>query len=151
MRSVPAFLAQAAPRYFARFCLIFRYSRHQSWFSFSRVSALAGTRLHPLGVLSKVCSGLSRFKQPRGFSRGSVLPLSILEVSCLVQPRLCFCLLPGLAPLGVMSEVCSGSSRLRQPRGTLVGSYRTSSLESFLRCFFPGLRLDWSWLRTRLS
>ena len=73
-------------------------------------------------MLSKVCSGLSRFKQPRGFSRGSALPLSILEVSCLVRPRLCFCLLPGLAPLGVMSEVCSGSSRLGQSRGTLIGS-----------------------------
>jgi len=78
--------------------------------------------LAPLGVLSEVCSGFSRFKQPRGISLGSALPSSILEVPCLVQPRLCFCLLPGLAPLGVMSEVCSGSSRLKQPRGTLLGS-----------------------------
>ena len=78
--------------------------------------------LAPLGVMSEVCSGFSRFKQLRGISQGSVLPSSILEVPCLVQPRLCFCLLPGLAPQGVMSEVCSGSSRLKQSRGTLLGS-----------------------------
>ena len=103
--------------------MVIVFSRHLTWFSFSRVSAyLAGTRPRPLGVLSEVCSGFSRFKQPRGISLGSALPLSTFEVPCLVQPRLHFCLLPGLAPLGVMSEVRSGSSRLKQSRDTFLGS-----------------------------
>ena len=83
--------------------------------------------LAPLRVMHEVCSGFSRhklprFRQPRGILQSTVLPSSTFEVPCLVQPRLRFCLLPGLAPLGVMSEVCSGSSRLGQSRGTLIGS-----------------------------
>ena len=99
------------------------FSRPQSRFSFSRVSVyLASTRLRPLGALSKVCSGFSRFEQSRGTLLCSAVPSSTFEAPCLVLPRLRFCLLPGLAPVGVMSEVCSGSSRLGQSRGTLIGS-----------------------------
>ena len=99
------------------------FSRPQSRFSFSRVPVyLASTRLRALGALSKVSSGFLRFEQSRGTLLCSAVPSSAFEVPCLVLPRLRFCLLPGLAPLGVMSEVCSGSSRPKQPRGTSLGS-----------------------------
>ncbi len=64
--------------------------------------------------MSKVCSGFSRSKYPRGIKLGSALPGFSVFFSG-TRPR----------SLRVKHEVCPGISRHKQPRNTSQGSVLT--------------------------